>query len=390
MKYRYLTEKIAHDLKEKIVLVDGPRQVGKTTLARYIGKRYFDQFAYFNWDFPPDRKKIVNFQFPAEAKLLIFDELHKYKHWKNYIKGVYDKYKEIFQIIVTGSAKLDIYRKGEDSLMGRYHHYLLHPFSLAEILEIKNKLIPFKKLTFSNIKNSYKTLRLLMRFGPFPEPFLKQNTTSWRRWQIERVDRLVKEEIRDLRMIGDLSSLQILVDILPSKVASLLSLNNLREDIQVAHKTIVNYLNILELFYFHFRIYPYARKSIRSLRKMSKLYLWDWSVLDDKGAKFENLIASHLLKLTHYLQNSKGYKTQLFYLRNTEGKEVDFLLTINQKPWFAVEVKQDAEKISPALFYFGEKLQIPFLYQVIIKPDIDYSQKGARVISADKFLTGLV
>lgn len=390
MKRRYLTEKIIADLAEKMVFVSGPRQVGKTTLAQYLGKKYFPPFAYFNWDYQPDRKKIINLQFPGEAKILIFDEIHKWKNWKNYVKGIYDKHKAQFKILVTGSAKLDIYQRGGDSLMGRYYHYLLHPFSLKEVLFLKTKPVPFAPLKFSPNREAVAFLERLLKFGPFPEPFLKQNRRHWHRWQSQRLERLVKEEIRDLRMIADLANLQILVEILPNKVASLLSLNNLREDLEVAHKTIVNYLKTLEFFYFHFRVYPYAKKKIRSIKKMSKLYLWDWSPVTNEGAKLENLLASHLFKLVHYLKNAEGEKAELFYLRDLEGRETDFLLEVNQKPWFALEVKLEETKVSSSLLYFGKKLAIPHLYQVVKTTGVDLFDSGVRVISADKFLTGLI
>jgi len=272
MKKRYLSEVILKDLKEKMVFVAGPRQVGKTTLTKYIGENYFDTYSYLNWDYPPDRKQIINFQFKGDASLLIFDELHKYKQWKNYLKGIYDKYRGIYKILVTGSSRLDIYRKGGDSLRGRYFYHVLHPFSLAELLETKMENKPFSQLEFKSAKETKEIFLLLSKFGPFPEPFLKQSVNFWRRWRLEETDRLLREEIRDLRLITDLSALQVLVEILPNKVGSLLSINNLREDLQLAHKTIVNYLETLESFYFHFRLYPYMRKTFRSLKKMAKLY----------------------------------------------------------------------------------------------------------------------
>lgn len=388
MKDRYLTEYLVKDLKEKMVFVAGPHQVGKTSLAQYLGKNYFQSYSYLNWDYQPDRKKIISFQLPSDTKLLIFDELHKYKNWKNYIKGIYDKHKTDFKILLTGSARLDIYKKSGDSLMGRYHQYTLHPFSLAEIVKTKVSNELWQKLKFEEIDNMNEVIENLLKFGPFPEPFLKRDITHWRRWQSEKTDRLIKEEIRDLTVIKDLSSLQILVELIPNKIGSLLSINNLREDLEVAHKTIVNYLRILELFYFHFRIYPYSKNNIRSLKKMAKLYLWDWSVIEDEGAKFENLVASHLLKYAHFLQNSQGFKTKISYLRDNEGREVDFIFTIDDKPWFAVEVKINEEE--SYLNYFKKKLNIPFLYQVVKKSKIDYFKDEVRVISADKFLTAFV
>ncbi len=390
IKKRYLTQNIISDLAEKMVFIAGPRQAGKTTLAQHVGKQAFTPFAYFNWDYQPDRKEIINSRFPAESKLIIYDELHKYKNWKNHVKGLFDKYKGKVSFLVTGSAKLDVYRRGGDSLMGRYHFYLLHPFSLAEIIEIKNKLTPFTELKFNSDDQSKKVLKRLLDFGPFPEPYIKQNKRYWRRWQSNRIDRLVREEIRDMSAIPDISNLQILVEILPEKAASLLSANSLKEDLQVAHKTIVNYLNILESFYYHFRIYPFSQKTIRSLRKISKIYLWDWSALKNQAAKFENLVAAHLLKLTSYLKNVEGYQAELFYLRDTDGREVDFLVAVDKKPWLAVEVKLSKTKLSKPLLFFGAKLKIPYLYQVVFKENIDFIQEGIRVISADKFLTGLV
>ena len=289
---------------------------------------------------------------------------------------------------MTGSARLDIYRKGGESLAGRYHQYILHPFSLAELLESKTDNKLFDKLFFSENIKGKKILETLVKYGPFPEPYLKQNDTHWRRWQMEKNERLIKEEIRDLTTIQDLSAIQILVELLPNKVGSPLSVNNLREDLEAAHKTLVNYLKVLELFYFHFRIYPYAKKTVRSLKKMAKLYLWDWSVINSEGAKFENLIASHLFKYSDFLKNSQGYKAQLNYLRDKEGREVDFLFTVDDKPWFAVEVKLDEEK--SYLEYYQQRLKIPFVYQVIKKSGIDYLKNGIRIISADKFLTAFI
>jgi predicted AAA+ superfamily ATPase len=386
---RYLTEQIVADLKEKIVLVSGPRQVGKTTLAQIIGKEHFKSFSYFNWDYQPDRKKIVNLELPAEAGLIIFDELHKYKNWKSYIKGIFDKYKGYFSLMVTGSAKMDIYRKGGDSLRGRYYHYRLHPLSLNEILGLTKKINVFSNLQFSFNKETKEVLDLLLKFGPFPEPFLKKDENHWRRWQGEKLDTLIREEIRDLTVIYDLSNLQVLVEILPKKVGAPLSVNNLREDLETTHKTLANYLKILELFYFHFRIYPYSKKISRALKKMAKLYLWDWSILENEGAKFENLIASHLLKFVDFFQDSQGQRINLHYLRDTQGREVDFLVTVDDKPWFAVETKAEDKNIAN-LLYFGERLKIPFLYQVVLESGIDYFKNGVRIISADKFLTSLI
>jgi len=391
IKNRYLRPVITSDLKDKMVFIGGPRQVGKTTLAQYIGAKDYKKYAYLNWDNRQDRKNILAEKFEAESSLIIFDEIHKYKRWKNYIKGEFDKYKNKFHIIVTGSARLNLYRKGGDSLMGRYHYYNLHPFSIAEILEVNNNLKILKELNFPETnKNISKIFTDLFTFGGFPEPFLKKDKKTLRRFHNERLDRLVKEDIRDIEALRDLSSLQILVDILPDKVGSILSLNSLREDLQVTHKTISFWMDILEKFYYHFRIYPFATTKIKSLRKQPKMYLWDWSQIENEGAKLENMVASHLLKMVHFLHDSGGYKAELHFLRDSEKRETDFLITINKKPWLAIEVKLSDKKVSKHLKYFVKKINIPFAYQVIKKTNTDFWQDNIRVISAEKFLSGLV
>lgn len=392
MKKRYLVDDILRDLDEKMVFVGGARQVGKTSMAKDIAENHYKSSDYLNWDVREDRRSIIQSSFKGDAEIIMFDEIHKYKDWKNYLKGQFDKHRGDFKMLVTGSARLDVYRRGGDSLMGRYFYYRLHPFSLAECLEKRNTLKPFDELTIGDASpETSELLAALIKFGGFPEPFLKQAERDLRRWHSQRLERLVKEDIRDLENIRDLSALQILVDLLPTKVGSLLSLNSLREDLAVAHKTVANWMDILERFYYHFRIYPFAHKKIKSLKKEPKLYLWDWSEINDNdGAKLENVVASHLLKLCHYLNDVDGYKTELSFLRDIDGREVDFLVADDGKPWFAVEVKSSAKDISKSLPYFGNKLDIPFLYQVVDERNIDMRKDKIRVLSMEKFLLSLV
>ena len=388
-KQRYLTANIIADLMDKMVFVGGARQVGKTTLAKNLIGDKFNDSTYYNWDYRPDRKKITNLELPGVESLLIFDEIHKNPKWKNLIKGIYDTNKNKYKIVVTGSARLNIYRKGGDSLQGRYHYYTLHPFSVAELNGIKNKFDPFEELDFHS-RNYDEDLKNLLKFGGFPEPFMKQTERFFRRWQNEKLDRLFREDVRDLQNIKDMNSMIILSDLLESKAASPLSINSMREDLNVSHKAITNWLNILESFYYHFRIYPYTSRKIRSIKKEPKLYLLDWSEVENKGARFENLIASHLLKFRDYLKEYEGYKTELKYLRNVDKKEMDFLITVNNKPWFAIETKLSETEPSPVIQYFKAKLKIPFLFQVTGTSKIDKIRDGVRIISADKFLSALV
>lgn len=388
-KERYLTNQIISDLKEKMVFIGGARQVGKTTLSRELIAKEFKNSTYFNWDYQPDRKKIISSELPGEKGLLVFDEIHKYTKWKNLIKGIYDINKKRYEIIVTGSARLNIYRKGGDSLQGRYHYYTLHPFSLAELELMKNKFRPFEELEFGErtVKDS---LNILLKFGGFPEPLIRQSERTLRRWHNDKLERLFREDIRDVENIRDINSMKLLGDILPSKVASPLSINAIREDLDISHRAATSWLNILESFYYQFRIYPFNSKIIRSIKKEPKLYLIDWSEVENEGAKFENLIASHLLKFTNYLNEYEGYKINLNYLKNVDKKEVDFFVTVNNKPWFAVEVKLSDMTVSSNINYFKDKLKIPFTYQVIKKENVDVNKNDVRIISADKFLSGLV
>ncbi len=389
LRNRYLTPFIVDDLRDKMVFVGGPRQVGKTTLCRNLVAAHFRSLSYYNWDSRADRKEIVASSWPADAELLIFDELHKYRKWKGFIKGEYDKLRETYKFLVTGSARLDLYRRGGDSLQGRYHYYRLHPFTLAETEGIvytpaETRELPIRQGFHQEGLNS------LELFGGFPEPFIKQSVRQLRRWHHEKIERMFREDIQDIEAIRDIGNMKLLSDLLPSKVGSLLSLNAIREDLEVSFRAVSHWMDILEAFYYHFRLYPYSTKKIRSLKKEPKLYLWDWSEVEDEAARFENLVASHLLKYTHFLTDYEGHRSELYFLRDVDKREVDFLVTMGGRPWFAVEVKLNDAALSPHLLYFKERLSIPFVYQVVKRSGIDRLEKGARIISAGKFLTALV
>lgn len=389
LKDRYLTPDIVEDLKEKMVFVGGPRQVGKTTLCRSFVATHFRSHAYFNWDNRGDRKAILASSWPGDAKLLIFDEIHKYRPWKSVIKGEYDKLKESYHFLVTGSSRLDLYRRGSDSLQGRYHYYRLHPFTLAEIEGSHHQIAIGKGLELGR-EYHQEALEALDTFGGFPEPFIRQSKRLLRRWHNEKTERMFREDIRDTQVIRDIGNMKLLGDLLPSKVGSLLSLNAIREDLEVSHRAVSHWMEILESFYYLYRIYPFSAKKIRSLKKEPKLYLWDWSEVEDESARFENLIASHLLKLAHYITDHEGHRTELHFLRDVDKHEVDFLVTIDGKPWFAVEAKLNDTEPSSHLLYFKERLSIPFLYQVVKRTGIDQLEKGVRIVSAGKLLSGMI
>jgi len=273
--------------------------------------------------------------------------------------------------------------------MGRYHYYRLHPFTLSEFCKCGNIPIPMQEIQIPDM-GERETFAALDRFGGFPEPLIRQSPRTLRRWHNEKHNRLFREDIREIENIRDLSSMQILGDMLPERAGSLLSINSVREDLEVSHRAVSNWINILESFYYCFRIYPFHAKNYRSLKKESKIYLWDWSEIDNNGSRFENCIASHLLKLIHFLEDNQGYKTQLYYLRNVDKKEVDFLVTVGQKPWFMVEAKLNETRLSPHLKYFRDKINPPYAYQVVKKTGVDIFREGVRIISADKFLAALL
>jgi predicted AAA+ superfamily ATPase len=344
---RYLTTAIKNDLREKMVFVAGPRQVGKTTLAqKLIGNYSPGHPAYLNWDDDVHRKKIKERAWPATEKLIVFDELHKFARWRNMLKGLFDTLKEIHSFLVIGSARLDYYRKGGDSLLGRYHFYRLHPLTIPEL------------------PSSLQDVSRLLRFGGFPEPFLKANERHLRRWHLSRLTQLVKDDLRDLEQVKEISLIEQLAEILPDRVGSVLSVKALSEDLQVDFKTAARWISILENLYYVYRIPPFGSQKIRAVKKEQKLYMWDWSQVPTIGARLENMIAGHLLKYCHFLEDYEGYRMELRFLRDTDKREIDFVVLRDRKPIFAVECKTGEKNLSPHIKYFEARTPIPKFYQV--------------------------
>ena len=388
--YRYLQPSLSADLRDKMVFLAGPRQVGKTTLAQQV-LAAAGSGLYLSWDNRDDRREIRAAHWPPGEALVVLDELHKWRPWKGWIKGEFDKHRDRLHFLVTGSARLDVYRRGGDSLQGRYHHYRLHPFTYAEVETNGRPSVPrVARELLIPPRSSPDIVRGLMQFGGFPEPYLAQSARTLRRWQRERLERFFREDVRDLETVRDLSSLQMLADILPERVAAPLSLNSLREDLEVSHKALTLWVDVLERLYNIFRVRPFASSKVRALQKMPKAYLWDWSVIRDSGARFENLVALHLLKLCHFLHDHDGYDAELYYLRDRHGREVDFLVTIDSKPWFAVEAKQSDSHMDANLRYFRDRLKVPWAYQVVLESERDFVADGVRCLPAHRFLAALI
>ncbi len=350
MKERSIQPIIKKALEKKMIFLGGPRQVGKTTLSfSILGAGANEKHpGYLNWDDPTVAAELKKMHLPINQTTLVFDEIHKYVRWRNLIKGIYDTEKSSRKILVTGSARLDYYHKGGDSLANRYRYFRLHPFSLLEL----------------NSNPTAQDLQQLLKFSGFPEPLFSQDESTWRIWQRDRISRVIKEDLRDLEYVREISLIESLVDLLPSKVGSPLSIKNIRNDLLVDHKTVLRWLQILENLYFSYRISPFGAPKIRAVKKEQKIYLWDWSMIEEPGIRFENLVASQLLKYCHKIEDTEGFKMELRFIRDTDKREIDFVVLKQNKPLFAVECKTGEKKLSTHLEYFSKRTNIPEFYQI--------------------------
>jgi len=412
LKDRYLTNAIGElALKnDKMAFITGPRQCGKTTLCKY----YITDpgSTYYTWDDVEFRRiwtktpKSLLYTFTHEhLKLVIFDEIHKAPKWKQTIKGIYDtrmpfnlEEESTFQythIFVTGSARLNIYKKGGDSLMGRYILFRLHPFSLGELYSPTGGIDPDELLPtlFQNHyseKGNQELLDSLLRFGGFPEPFLQQSDKYARIWRRSRLEKLTREDLRDLSRLPDIAKVESLTALLPERVGSPLSIPSLSEDLEVAYDTTKRWLTYLSELYYHFELKPWSKKIQRSLKKEGKAYLWDWSEIEDSGAKFENLIACHLLKACHFWTDTGLGTFELHYLKNKEKKEIDFLIVKDKKPWLPIECKLTDTTLSSNFSSFISQLGTPHFIQLTHTADIripvSIHNATGLVLSASTFL----
>jgi predicted AAA+ superfamily ATPase len=365
---RYLQPFIEQDLARKMVFVGGPRQVGKTTLCKSIGGA---GAGYLNFDDDEDRERILQRKLP-NTRTWIFDEIHKYRRWRGYLKGLFDKYRDRRKILVSGSARLDLYRFGGDSLQGRYHYHRLHPLSCKE-LAIRTQ----------------KDLELLLRFGGFPEPFFAQSEVFSRRWSREYRTRLIREEVATLERVEDLSRLEMLMMALPERVGSPLSLNALREDLQVSHDAVRSWVNIFERLYAVFRIAPFGAPKLRAVKKEQKHYHFDWTLVAAKGPRFENMVASHLLKWCHFVEDTEGYDMELRYFRDDAGREVDFVVLQDRNPILFIEAKSQAESPARGLQYLHNKFPQVRAVQVAHGTKKAWISGGIECLPAVSFLSEL-
>lgn len=373
---RYIETDVTADLNRKMVFIGGPRQSGKTTLSQNILHPQFTdwQSRYLNWDDATDRENIIKERFPTAPGLLMLDEVHKFSRWRQVIKGLFDKRGKDLKILVTGSARLDYYRRGGDSLQGRYYFYRLFPLTVAELDAPQPSAV-----------------NDLLQFGGFPEPFLLSSEKETKRWSRSYRLRLVREDLRDLEQVKDIDSIEQLALRLPDLVGSPLSINALREDLQVSHQSVSRWISMLENLYMLFRIYPFGAPKIRAVKKEAKHYHWDWTLVKERGKRFENLVACHLMKWCCFLQDTEGRDMELRFFRDIDRREVDFVLMEDGLPIHFIECKSSQKGASRSLNYLIKRFPHVKATQVDLEGKADLIDKnGIRICPAHLFLNELV
>lgn len=364
----------------KIALVSGPRQCGKTTLAKMLLEER-KVGVYRNWDELSFRREwaqnpssIIPQVQGKDIPLVVLDEIHKERRWKRNLKGIYDTLEGPCDFLVTGSARLNVYRKGSDSLLGRHYAFRLHPFSLRE-LERPDVLAPGTMLEslFSRAEGGGKAaeegLAAMLHYGPFPQPFLDQNARKVNLWRRSREQLVIREDLRDLSRLPELERIEMLTALLPERVGSLFSLSSLSRDLEASVPTIKRWTSYLKDLYYLFEIRPYSRKVARSLRREGKIYLWDYGAIPNDAARFENLVALHLLKTCHFWSDTGEGDFKLYFLRNKEKQEIDFLIVRDGVPWLPVEVKLSDAELSPSWKKFVPMLPCKHGLQIVRSPE---------------------
>ncbi|MEJ2177386.1 MAG: ATP-binding protein [Gammaproteobacteria bacterium] len=370
---RYLKDPLVEEIDKKILLLTGPRQCGKTTLSKMLTT----DFQYINHDLAEHRLLLAEKSWDREKALIIFDELHKMHEWKSWLKGIYDVEGIPPGLMVTGSARLDAFRKVGDSLAGRHFQFRLHPIDLKEALAYSDLEAP-------------DIFTRLMAVGGFPEPFLNGTTRYYNRWKRSHVDLILKEDLLTLSAVRDIQSIETLIELLRSRVGSPVSSNSLARDLHKSPNTIQSWLKLLEDLYVIFRVTPYHKNIARSILKEPKFYFYDnGMVMGDDGIKLENLVACALLKEIHRCQDVEGENCRLHYVRNKDGQEIDFLVTRANKPERLIEVKWADNSLSPHFKKFFPRVQLKRV-QVVgeLKQSKSYPS-AERIEPAIKFLSEL-
>lgn len=377
-KNRYLEKYLRKDLKEKILILTGPRQSGKTMLSKNLYSSTVD-YDYFNYFDVKDRLTIEKKEWKRDCKYLVFDELHIKKNWKRWLKALYETTGLIPGVIVTGSARLDTYRRSGDSLAGCFFAFRLHPLDLKEIHQMNKKV------------NPEKILSRLLEVGGFPEPYFKGTKQFYNRWEKTHTEVILKEDMLELDRYRRVSQMETLLELLKSCVGQTVQYERFSKILQCDGKTVKNMLDLLEGFYFIFKVSPYYKNISKSIRKQPKYYFYDIAQVQDKGARFENLVACALLKNNHFKEDCYGETRKLYYLRNKDKKEIDFLLTKNNMPFQMIEAKWKEDKLSPHFDLFARDLSASVEKIQVVKELAreKTTSSGHKIQRASKWLQSL-
>ena len=399
--YKKLWDQLSAD--KSLIILAGPRQSGKTTFAREIVAKDFSDTIYFNWDLPKDKRRLIDDPafFSKEPRgnissrpLVILDEIHKYRDWKNYLKGTYDQFAKDYQFLVTGSGRLEFSRKAGDSLAGRFLKFHIFPLTLAELFPKRKQIRdfmdnPLEGFDDAPAKETAQAFHCLWEFSGFPEPFTKARKNFWSTWSAAYGQQIVRDDLRTAADIRNLDLVETLFALVPSRVGNPFSMNNLAGDLQVAFETVKNWLHLFDSFYLTFRLSPWTSKISRSILKEKKIYLFNFPVIEDEAARFENFVALEFLRAVETWNDQGLGKFSLHYLRNKDKQEVDFLLAKNNRPFLLVESKLSDESPAGNLLAFQNILNIPAV-QLVKKEGVKKIYKNGRnnvlVVTAHRWL----
>lgn len=382
----------------QMAFLTGPRQVGKTTLAEKLTSIKL----HINWDNQAHRALVLKGPDIVAEKLglsmiykdlpvIVFDEIHKYNKWKTFLKGFFDTYQKKCRVIVTGSGRLNVYKRGGDSLMGRYFIYRMHPLSIAELVttDLNENLIRMPKPTLTDQMDA------LLTFGGFPEPFLRGNKRFYNKWRKLRTEQLFYEDLRDFSMVQEIKQIEILAECLIASVGNQINYSSFAKTINASVDSIRRWISLLNSVYFSFDIRPWHTNVSKSIRKQPKIYMIDWSLITDTGAQKENMIAVHLKKAVDFWTDMGLGEFGLYYIRDKTQREVDFVIVRDSKPWFMVEVKSSGSKsISKHLRHFHKVLKTENAFQIVFNHDFVekdcFEEKAPVIVPASTFLSQLV
>jgi predicted AAA+ superfamily ATPase len=404
IKRRLSSIAFSPEFRRQMRFIAGPRQAGKTTMAKEFLREQHCGALYYNWDERKTRDRyaedshffsrdIYNVAPAAKKRWVCMDEIHKYPRWKNVLKDFFDSYGEEIGFIVTGSARLDMFRRSGDSLAGRYFLFHVNPLSLREVLggsmptDPPQSAIKFIEERLENVSYHEEELTALLAFSGFPEPFIAATSRFHARWQADYFDRVIREDLRDLSHIRELENVSMLMKLLPERICSPLSINALAGDLKTSFSTASGYISLLELGYVLFRVRPYAKKIARGLTKETKAYFYDWTRIDDDARRFENYAAVELRSLTDLWTDWGAGVYDLRYMKTRDGKETDFLVLKNEKPWLLAEIKTSRAGIESHHLKNRELLgdDVPFI-QIVRQDNVaEKLQPKVFQLSASRF-----